>query len=230
MPVSFASMDKLFGLGLSTEQLKGVMEVLAVELAPLEERRNKDRLRKRQRESTDGPQKIHGTSVESPQIARNVDINSLPSETIKTNLPLSPSKPEPDGFDAFWACYPKRSGAADRKAAVKAFGPAVKRADLETILHGARAYNSEMTAKGKIGTEFVKQARTWLNADGWTEYQSSSPLASVERPSGVYVKYGTDAGDAWERHYRVVLKKVPPRDFKGGWWHPTEYPEERSAA
>lgn len=252
MSVSTASLQKLMSLGLTTEQLSAVVEVLAVELAPLEARRSADRARKRNGNSADVPQNIRGSSAEIPQIARVEDNTNLPNLDLEKHT-LSLSKPlpvnpraagtnpralgtnpravaqEPEDFAAFMAVYPKRSGAVDRKQALKAFTPALKRANLETILHGAKAYNAEMTAKGKIGTEFVKQARTWLNADGWTEYQSSTPLAAVEHPSKVYVSYGTDAGDAWERYYRTVLKKVPPRDFKGGWWHPSEYPEQEAA-
>ena len=89
-------------------------------------------------------------------------------EEIK-DLSSDPPPQEPPNFAEFWALYPKRHGAADRKAAVKAFLSALKRSDLKTILAGCVAYASDCAARGKINTEFVKQARTWLNADGWTE-------------------------------------------------------------
>lgn len=46
MSISFTSLQKLISLNLSTEQMAGVIEVLAAELAPLEERKTKDRERK----------------------------------------------------------------------------------------------------------------------------------------------------------------------------------------
>jgi hypothetical protein len=73
--------------------------------------------------------------------------------------------------------YPKRDGSADRKGAVKAFGSALKRAPLEIILDGARHFADAMTARGKTGTEFIPQARTWLNGDRWNErYESSTAI------------------------------------------------------
>ena len=140
--------------------------------------------------------------------------------------PVSPpsKSSDPEGFAEFWAAYPRRSGSVDRKPAAKAFRAALTRADLETILHGAKRYAADMQATGKLGTEYVKQARTWLNADGWAEYGTASTNPTPVK-SGVYVQYGTDPGDAWERYYRTK-GKVPPRDFKGGWYFPSEYPQE----
>lgn len=129
----------------------------------------------------------------------------------KNNPPLSPllpsnsrahgtnpraSQPDPDGFDAFWAVYPKRDGAMDRKSAVKAFGAALKRAPLTTIIDGAEHFAKAMTARGKVGTEFIPQPRTWLNGDRWNDrYEAAS------------------AADSKEAQWLAVLQKhaAPPR-------------------
>jgi hypothetical protein len=144
------------------------------------------------------------------------DKSSLSSPLEEDNLSLSLSKPlpknpralgtnpraiakEPQDFADFMAVYPRRGGSVDRKAALKAWEPAKKRGDLTAIMDGARRYNAEMTAKGKIGSEFVKQARTWLNADGWTEYQPvSAPLASV--PKMARIIEDSPAFAAWTKH------------------------------
>jgi hypothetical protein len=124
-------------------------------------------------------------------VTRDTSVTSRPPETeteteteedilgpsapqiVETKLPKS----EPEGFIAFWEAYPKRDGSPDRKGAVKAFGPALRRASLEIILDGARHFADAMTARGKTGTEFIPQARTWLNGDRWNErYESSTPL------------------------------------------------------
>jgi hypothetical protein len=136
------------------------------------------------------------------------------------------------GFDAFWAEYPKRDGNADKKAALKAFGPALKRAgSLETILSGARAYAAHCREKSKIGTEYVKQARSWLNGDLWLEWQ---PKAAPEPFKGtsngqVFVKQGTDAFDAWSRWWRKTKGVSAPTNQDGGWFFPSEYPQEQAA-
>jgi hypothetical protein len=131
---------------------------------------------------------------------------------------------EPDGFSAFWDAYPKRDGNADRKGAVKAFKAAVKRAEgLETLVGAASRYAAHCREKGKIGTEFVKQARSWLNGDLWREWVPQEPVAEVVS-SRVYVKSGTDAFDAWDDHFKRTKGKMAPRDARGGWWFDTEFP------
>ena len=75
-----------------------------------------------------------------------------------------------DYFNEFWAVYPIRAGNRDKSAAVKAFNAALKRgADPNQIIDGARAYAAFSSVTGKLKTEYIRQARTWLNANGWTE-------------------------------------------------------------
>ncbi len=198
-----SSLLKLSTLGLSSEQMATVLAVLAEELAPLEARREKDRLRKRSGDSAEVPQNIQGKSVEIPRLARDGDIiSNLPQEKDITphNPPSKPSPSEPEGFAEFLEAYPKRDGTADRKGAAKAFGAALKRATLKTILDGARAYAAHCKAKGKAGTEYVKQARSWLNGDFWAEFQpqAAQPAVPVQ-----IIREGTPE---WEE-----LKKSRPR-------------------
>jgi hypothetical protein len=89
----------------------------------------------------------------------------------------------PDGFEEFWKAYPERAGGADRKNAAKAYRAAIKRALPSDILSGAKSYRRHLVANGKIKTEFVRQARTWLNADSWTEnYHAAATTTQTGRP------------------------------------------------
>jgi uncharacterized protein YdaU (DUF1376 family) len=46
-----------------------------------------------------------------------------------------------------------------------------------------------------------------------------------ERENGlVYVNWDTPQWNAWEAYYRKTSGKSPPKDSKGGWRFPTEYP------
>jgi hypothetical protein len=106
--------------------------------------------------------------------ARDVEINNkLPEDNKKTNPPLSPpasSNPtEPPEFAEFWEAYPTRHGPRDRKAAVKAFRAALKRDTFAALMEGAKTYHNQLLKANKLNTEFVKQARTWLNNDCWKE-------------------------------------------------------------
>jgi hypothetical protein len=70
-------------------------------------------------------------------------------------------------------------------------------------------------------------ARTFLSQrrfDGFAEVAKVIEVAATT----VYVKYGTDPGDAWDQFYRSQ-GKIPPRDFNGGWRHPSEYPPNGAA-
>lgn len=235
--VKLSSLQKLATLNLTTEQMAGIIEVLTVEIAPLEVSR--ERASSRQQRYIQRHSNVRMTLSE--QREANVDMtflarvedNTLPSLTSgkeeSKNLPLSPSKPlssdDPDGFEEFWNVYPKRLRNLDRKAAVKAFNAALKRTDLQTLVDGARAYAADCKADNKIGTEFVKQARSWLNGDCWTEWQPKPQEQVLPSNGKVYVKYGTDAGDAWIANFKAK-GKVAPRDSNGGWWFPSEFPGE----
>jgi hypothetical protein len=249
MTVSVASLQKLMSLGLTTEQMAGVIDVLAVELAPLETmraeveaRRSKDRLRKLHGKSTE-----HSTEIPANSPTPPIDINT--TQVLETKIPPTPKNSrlhgtnprslgtnprgadvDPDGFTAFWDAYPKRDGNADRKGAVKAFGPAVVRAGSAGIIAKAAArYATHCRDKGKIGTEFVKQARSWLNGDLWREWMPQELPAEIAS-SRVYVMTGTDAMDAWDAYFKRTKGKLAPRDQRGGWWFETEYPPQEQAA
>ena len=242
MTVSVTSLQKLMSLGLTTEQMAGVIDVLAVELAPVETMRLKAKERQ-QRYQQRHSNVEHDVSSPTPpsrdiyntQVLENIPQTPTNSRRHGTNpraLGTNPrgSEAEPDGFSAFWDAYPKRDGNADRKGAVKAYGPAVQRAGGADLVNRAAArYAVHCREKGKVGTEFVKQARSWLNSDLWREWlpQELPPEVSSTR---VYVTTGTDAMDAWDAHFKRTKGKLAPRDQRGGWWFETEYPPMEQAA
>lgn len=44
----------------------------------------------------------------------------------------------------------------------------------------------------------------------------------------IWIAYGTKQGDAWTSFFKSE-GKIPPRDSRGGWWFPSEYPPEKAA-
>ena len=193
--MSLATLQKLISLNLSTEQMAGVMEVLTVELAPLEaiRRSGRERQQRLSHKTSVSPEREHDVrpkreddasiTLAPSRVEDNILNLSLVETSRKTHSPFPPcpSKPEPDGFSEFWATYPKRDGSADRKGALKAFGPAVKRASLETIINGAQHFSEAMRARGKVGTEYIPQARTWLNGDRWNERYDAAASDDTEK-------------------------------------------------
>jgi hypothetical protein len=170
---------ELSQLHLSAEQWNGVVRILAQSEQAVEERRKKasERQRRYRDRHRNVVSDVNGDVTSDATRAHDVEINNtLPEENKKNYPPLSPP-----GFDEFWEAYPTRDGSRDKKAAVKAFRAALKRDSLEAILAGARAYRNEMVARGKLNTEFVRQARTWLNADGWKETYGNGTNGTSEQ-------------------------------------------------
>lgn len=260
MKCSLESFQKLISLGLSTEQMAGVLDVLAVELAHkgvrsgAAERQARFRAKKKSEGVTDGVTRNVTSNATGDAIPPTPPIDNITNTQVLEITPQPPkaggsrlngtnpravgtnpraSEQEPDGFDAFWAAYPKRDGNADRKGAVKAFAPAVKRAgDHSLVTRAAARYASHCREKGKIGTEFVKQARSWLNGDFWREWLPQEPIkAAVSR---VVVREGSPAWEAWKRTGRrfnaMDLKDDHGHVIGRGWYFETEFPAQEQAA
>jgi hypothetical protein len=72
------------------------------------------------------------------------------------------NKQEKDSaFDQFWSIYPKK---LDKAKARRAFGTALKAADAERIIEGARNYANDPNLPEM---QFIKYPATWLNAEAW---------------------------------------------------------------
>lgn len=67
-----------------------------------------------------------------------------------------------DGFEEFWATYPRKVG---KPKARLAFGAALRRASAEEIIAGAERYRDDPNR----ADEFTAHPTTWLNRDGWTD-------------------------------------------------------------
>eukprot|EP01037_Dinobryon_pediforme_P020154 gene20154-20704_t len=112
-------------------------------------------------------------SVSSPQAA--FALSEPPS-----GKPRSTGQPG-SRFPEFWAAYPKRSGNNSRKDAAARFDRIVKSgADPGMIIDGARRYAIWCDATGKTRTEFIQQAPTWLNANGWENDYAVTPAEAKQ--------------------------------------------------
>ena len=67
--------------------------------------------------------------------------------------------------ESIWPIYPKRTGGNNRKKALKAYHTRRKAHDMETIRDGVRRFAACMEAMGKVGTEYVMMAATFLGPD-----------------------------------------------------------------
>lgn len=54
---------------------------------------------------------------------------------------------------------------------------------------------------------------------------AGTPMASAAQPaSGFYAKFGSEEQDAWDAYRKAREGKPYPRDGKGGWHHPSQWP------
>lgn len=79
-----------------------------------------------------------------------------------------------DPFEEFWAEYPIRKG---KKEARAAFTKALRRAELDTILAGVRAYTVSLGPNPDPSK--VKWAQGWLNGDRWNDEHASPSIPAV---------------------------------------------------
>lgn len=81
-----------------------------------------------------------------------------------------------DDFEKFWNIYPKRNSPHNKQAALKAWNARLKDGDSpEQIIRGAKNYADECDRNGRTGTEFVKQASTFIGPNKhYNDYQSAT--------------------------------------------------------
>ncbi|MCJ2041029.1 YdaU family protein [Methylobacterium sp. J-059] len=126
--------------------------------------------------------KVHATNSlknNDPIQAPLKDGVSLKEER-REDSPIVPKGTDPEGFAEFWQAYPKRDGDNSRKTAIRAYSKVIGRdVTPAAILSAVRAHAADMRAKGKLGTELVPMASTWLN-QGRFERFTNAPEAHSE--------------------------------------------------
>jgi hypothetical protein len=170
----------------------------------------------------------------SEDVTRDKPVTSHPPEQSRTDTDTekinTPRKArvqscEVDGFDAFWDEYPRKTA---KGAARQAFIKAQAKVENGHLLEAARRY-----AASKPDPKFTPHPATWLNQERWLDVDCSAK-AITEPFKGtsngqVFVKQGTDAFDAWSRWWRKTKGVSAPTNQDGGWFFPSEYPQEQAA-
>jgi hypothetical protein len=96
--------------------------------------------------------------------------------TITTELEPNNLKPNNyigEQFEQFWKIYPKK---ADKPKAKRAFQSALKRANFEDILEGAKRYRDDP----RRDDAFTKNPQGWLSADAWENPPIAAPKTKHE--------------------------------------------------
>ncbi|MEF9676045.1 hypothetical protein QX227_08070 [Pectobacterium aroidearum] len=109
-------------------------------------------------------------------------------------------------FETAWQAYPKRAGGNPKNSAYKAWNARLKEGvTAETMLDGVKRYAAFVTATGKLGSEYVKQAATFFGPDkhfneSWQAPQASGGVRAVSQHTGFSSRdYGKTNIPAWAR-------------------------------
>jgi hypothetical protein len=125
-----------------------------------------------------------------------------------------------DGFDLFWAAYPKKR---DKIAAMKMYARALKMTTSAEILRAAKLYAGERAGQEERYTQYPA---TWLNAGGWGNYPPLEELAA-KTLCGFYAAFTSPEREAWDAYGRAVRGRDYPKDKQGGWYFPSRWPPTR---
>lgn len=102
-------------------------------------------------------------------VAKRKQVVSKTSSKIKPETETEtevkePPNPQGDSqeFEAFWDVYPSKVGKGQARTA---FARALKKADLDVIVQGARSYRDDPKRK----SDYTKNPSTWLNGECWAD-------------------------------------------------------------
>lgn len=152
------------------------------------------------------------------------------TESKKESRAVADATRPDERFDEFWKVYPKRDGANPKAPARKKFLNAIKSGvDPGEIIAGAKRSAEEARSKGQIGTPYVPQAMTWLGQQRWGDYAPTNEPGEGEI-RGFYASAASDELQAWDDFKRRTEGKTLPRDSKGGWLVPAQWPPEQETA
>ena len=123
--------------------------------------------------SADPPR--HATSRDS---SRHTDSDS-DSEAVTAGVKYG-------GFEDFWAEYPRRAGGNSKADALKCWKARLREGVEPTaILDGLKRYYAYCVSQGIVGTQWVKQAKTFLGpGEHWAEDWEPAPVPKGSTKTG----------------------------------------------
>jgi hypothetical protein len=72
--------------------------------------------------------------------------------------------------------------------------------------------------------DWVAAERNWMIGAADKLGRAPRQTAGQAEPAGFYAKFGSEEQDAWDAYGKARTGKPFPRDSKGGWRHPTQWP------
>lgn len=170
---------QLAALGLSTEQVAGVMDIMhAQSEAGKEKARARWRKWKSAQTETNVSKRLPTTANVDNELVREparVEDNLQTKELAGQKKEERKEDARKRAFAEFWAIFPNKVGKRDAETA---FLKALTRADLETILDGVRRYAAKTDDRPWCNPA------TFLNQDRWADMPAPTPIRQANAPPG----------------------------------------------
>ncbi|MCW1973488.1 UNVERIFIED_ORG: DNA-binding transcriptional ArsR family regulator [Pantoea agglomerans] len=101
-----------------------------------------------------------------------------------------------DDFESAWKAYPKRAGGNNKQTAWKAWSARIREGVTAADMHsGVQRYAAFITATGRTGTEYVKQAATFFGPDRHFSDSWTAPAPQPSRNTAMSNHHGFDQRD-----------------------------------
>lgn len=155
-------------------------------------------------------EKPYTPHVRKNRTHNNTDLNNnteYEKTTGKKDVAISEKPKVESQFDDFWLAYPKRDGSNPKHPAKLKFDLAVKAgANPDLLIDAAKRYSQHCTKSGSFGTEYVKQAVTWINQKCW---EDDLPVVKVatEKPLTRPEDIAQPQGIVEQTSYDIFLAK-----------------------
>ncbi len=129
----------------------------------------------------------------------------------------------PEQFESFWRGYPTDANMSKSEALQQwAKLDDQDRAAAEKSLPSFKAYCRSHKDYRPV------HANRYLSTRRFDGHLATAE--KIETKAGVFVKQDTEAWAAWTDFYKRTKGKSPPTNGSGGWYFPSEFPEERHNA
>ena len=98
--------------------------------------------------------------------------------------------------------------------------------EIDREAHRFRDYWIGKAGAGGVKLDWASTWRNWVrtSADRLGKRPAPASGSASEAATGFYAKFGSEEQDAWDAYGREKSGKSFPRDNKGGWRHPTQWP------
>jgi hypothetical protein len=131
------------------------------------------------------------------------------------------TRPGDAKFEEFWKAYPRRDGPNPRKPAELKFKALAQTGvDPDEMIQAAKRLAVDESRRGKVGTQFIPQALTWLNQQRWSDHAATAFAAD----DGLLQVLDQLQLEAWDAYGIKHNGKPYPRDRRGGWRFPSKWP------